>query len=132
MTPIHFCKVLIAPGLVFLPISTLFRPYLHQVSDTITLKTSIGCTWDINVRDINGRACLDQGWPAFAIAHNLKIGYFLTFKKLTAKVYKVVIFDYYCSGVMRGALTTQKLSRGMSMRSECHGLVLMMLMDLEL
>ena len=97
VTPTHLCKVLIAPGLGFLPISASFRPYLHQVPDTITLKTITGCTWDITIRDINGRACLDQGWPAFAIAHNLKIGYFLT---LTAKVYKVVIFNYSCAEVV--------------------------------
>ena len=36
----------------------------------------------------------------FAIAHNLKIGYMLFFKKLSAKEYKVVIFDYSCCEVV--------------------------------
>jgi hypothetical protein len=40
--------------------------------------------------------------PEFAIAHNLKIGYLLFFKKLTAKDYSVAVFDYsYCEVVGR-------------------------------
>jgi hypothetical protein len=40
-------------------------------------------------------------WLArFAVAHNLKIGYLLFFKKLTAREYRVVIFDYSCCEVV--------------------------------
>jgi hypothetical protein len=59
--PAHFCKVSIAPGFGMLPILDAFMPYLVAVPHTITLKTSIGCTGDINIMDVNGRACLDQG-----------------------------------------------------------------------
>jgi hypothetical protein len=64
------------------------------VPHTITLKTSTGCTWDINITNVNGRACLNQGWPAFAIAHDLNMCFLLTFMKLSREVYKMVIFDY--------------------------------------
>jgi hypothetical protein len=43
-----------------LPIPDGFMPYLVAVPHTITLKTSIGCTGDINIMDVNGRTCLDQ------------------------------------------------------------------------
>jgi hypothetical protein len=42
-----------------------------------------GCQWE---------DC--QGWPGFVIGHQIKIGYFLTFKVLRTNVYKVTIFDY--------------------------------------
>jgi hypothetical protein len=42
-----------------------------------------------------------RSWrPEFAIAHNLKIGYLLFFKKLTAREYRVVVFDYSCCEVV--------------------------------
>jgi hypothetical protein len=45
-------------------------------------------------------AFIDQGWAAFAVAHQLKIGQFLTFKKVSILEYSVVIFDHTCTEVM--------------------------------
>ena len=42
--------------------------------------------------DLNGKACLDRGWPTFTIAHQLHIGYLLMFKKIITKEFKVIIF----------------------------------------
>jgi hypothetical protein len=39
-------------------------------------------------------------WPEFTVAHNLKIGYLIFFKKLSAKEYRVVVFDYSCCEVI--------------------------------
>jgi hypothetical protein len=48
----------------------------------------------MSVKEVSGKAVLEAGWaPEFAVAHNLKIGYLLFFKKLTAKEYRVVVFD---------------------------------------
>jgi hypothetical protein len=41
-----------------------------------------------------------QGWATFAIAHQLKIGQFLTFKKVSTFEYNVVIFDHTYTEMM--------------------------------
>ena len=92
-SPNHFCKVVLAPGLDLLPVPAAFRPYLGEVPGDITVKTNTGCIWSINVADVNGRACLVKGWPAFAIAHGLDLGYLVMFKKLGRMEYKVIVFD---------------------------------------
>uniref|UniRef100_A0ACD5WJ99 Uncharacterized protein n=1 Tax=Avena sativa TaxID=4498 RepID=A0ACD5WJ99_AVESA len=92
--PTHFVKVILAPGLDLLPIPDGFRPFLGNMSRTIVLKTNTGCSWMVKLRDVSGRICLEQGWPGFAIAHQVKIGFFLTFKMLKGDMFKVTIFDY--------------------------------------
>jgi hypothetical protein len=52
----------------------------------------------VKLRDVKGTVCLDQGWPGFAIAHQVKIGYFMTFKMIRGDVFKVTIFDYHDGG----------------------------------
>jgi hypothetical protein len=48
------------------------------------------------------KGVLEAGWAEFTIAHNLKIGYLMFFKKLTTKEYSVVVFDYsFCEVVGR-------------------------------
>jgi hypothetical protein len=76
-------------------------PYLVVVHKKITLKTSTRFSWDINISNANGRVFLDHGWPAFAIAHDLKIGFHLTFKKFSPRVYKVMSFDYSGAEVVK-------------------------------
>jgi hypothetical protein len=49
---------------------------------------------------VDGKAILDQGWPAFSISHDIKIGYMLTFEKNVDNVYYVAIFDYTCCEVV--------------------------------
>jgi hypothetical protein len=46
------------------------------------------------------KAIIDQGWAAFAIAHDPRVGYFLTFCKEAPGVYQVVIFNSTCTEVM--------------------------------
>jgi hypothetical protein len=45
-------------------------------------------------------AFIDEGWAGFAIAHQLKVGQFLTFKKVSSFEYSVVIFNHTCTEVM--------------------------------
>jgi hypothetical protein len=54
----------------------------------------------MSVKEVSGKAALAASWPKFVVAHNLKIGYLLFFKKLTAKEYRVVVFDYSCCEVI--------------------------------
>jgi hypothetical protein len=54
----------------------------------------------MSIKKVSGKAILAAGWPEFAVAHNLKIGYLLFFKKLIAKEYRVVVFDYSCCEVV--------------------------------
>jgi hypothetical protein len=45
----------------------------------------------------DGKTIIDQGWASFAIAHDLRVGSFLTFHKEALGFYRVVIFDYTCT-----------------------------------
>lgn len=99
--PTHFAKVVLSPGLELLPIPTGFRPYLGTVPRTIILKTNTGCSWMVKLKDVKGTVAMDQGWPGFAIAHDIKIGYFITFKVLKGDVFKVTIFDYNMTEVVK-------------------------------
>jgi hypothetical protein len=100
ISPTHFCKILILPGIGVLPLPDGFRPYLGLVLGKMIIKTTTGCQWDMSVKEVSGKAVLEAGWPEFAVAHNLKIGYILFFKKLTARAYRVVVFDYSCCEVV--------------------------------
>jgi hypothetical protein len=48
------------------------------------------------LNEVSEKACLEAGWPEFAITHSLRIGYSIFFTKLNGKDYKVVVFDYSC------------------------------------
>jgi hypothetical protein len=76
-----------------LPILTSFRPYLGTVHRTIILNTKTGCSWMVKLRDVKGTVFPDQGWHGFAIAHQIKMGYFLTFKVMRGDIFNVTIFD---------------------------------------
>jgi hypothetical protein len=64
------------------------------------MKTTTGCQWEMNIKEVSSKAILKAGWLDFTVAHNLKIGYMLFFKKLSARDYKVVVFDYSCCEVV--------------------------------
>jgi hypothetical protein len=96
----HFCKILMAPGIGVLPLPNGFMPYLGRVPGKMIIKTTTGCQWEMSVKEVSGKAVLEAGWPEFVVAHNLKIGYLLFFKKLTAREYRVVVFDYSCCEVV--------------------------------
>jgi hypothetical protein len=55
----------------------------------------------VKLRDVKGTICLDQGWLGFAIAHQIKIGYFMTFKVIRGDVFKVTVFDYTMTEVVQ-------------------------------
>ena len=93
VSPNHLCKVVRAPALGLLPIPEPFRPFLGEVPGEIKLRTNTGCVWTITLADVNGKPCLERGWPAFPISHGVGLGYLLMFKKLAAKEYRVIIFD---------------------------------------
>ena len=57
------------------------------------MKTKTGCNWRVSVVDFNGSAAIDNGWPAFAMCHNLKIGNLLTFKVLGDDEFRITVFD---------------------------------------
>jgi hypothetical protein len=44
----------------------------------------------MSIKEVSGKAVLEAGWPEFAVAHNLKIGY----------LYRVVVSDYSCCEVV--------------------------------
>jgi hypothetical protein len=52
----------------------------------------------------NGKIVMDRGWSEFVRAHDLKVGYFLVFKKLGTRSLKVLIFyQNYCEIEIRCA-----------------------------
>jgi hypothetical protein len=55
----------------------------------------------VKLRDVKGTVCLDQGWSGFSIAHQVKIGYFMTFKVMRGDIFKVAIFDYTMTEVVQ-------------------------------
>jgi hypothetical protein len=97
----HFAKVVLSPELEMFPIPRGFCPYLGILPRTIILKTNTSFSWMVKPRDIKGIVCQDQGWPGFAIAHQVKIGYFMTFKVPRGDVFKVTIFKYTMTEVIQ-------------------------------
>jgi hypothetical protein len=81
VSPSHFCKILMASGIGVLPLPDGFMPYLGPVPGKMIVKTTTGCQWEMSVKEVSGKAVLEAGWPEFAVAHNLKIGDLLFFKK---------------------------------------------------
>jgi hypothetical protein len=51
----HF-KVVIVPKLGMFPIPDAFRPYLANIPNMITFKTTTGCQWDIKIKNVNEKA----------------------------------------------------------------------------
>jgi hypothetical protein len=43
MSPTHFCKILMAPGIAVLPLLDGFRPYLGLVTGKMIIKTMMAC-----------------------------------------------------------------------------------------
>ena len=60
-----------------------FRPWFDgEIPESVKLKASNTCIWDVDVKEQDGKIVLDGGWPEFVNAHDLKIGYFVVFKRL--------------------------------------------------
>jgi hypothetical protein len=43
VSPTHFCKILMAPGIGVLPLWDGFMPYLGPLAGKMIIKTTIGC-----------------------------------------------------------------------------------------
>jgi hypothetical protein len=55
---------------------------------------------DITTNIVDDKAILDQGWLAFSVSHDLKVGYMLTFDKINTNEYYIAIFNYTCCKVV--------------------------------
>jgi hypothetical protein len=62
MNPTHFCKILMAPGIGVLPLVDGFRPYICPVPGKMIIKITTGCQWEMNVKEVSGKAVLEAGW----------------------------------------------------------------------
>ncbi|KAE8804392.1 Speckle-type POZ protein [Hordeum vulgare] len=91
--PLVDVRVIFAPKLEALPLSLDFTKHFPVMPTKFSLKTNTGCSWRVTVKVVDGRVTLDQGWATFATAHQVRIGYMLTFKLLTPNTMKVIIFN---------------------------------------
>jgi hypothetical protein len=56
----------------------------------------------MNITEVSGKPVLEASWSVFVVAHNMKIGYMLLFKRWSGRTYRVVVFNYsYCDVVGR-------------------------------
>ena len=92
-----FCKVLCTSELEVITIPSRVLPWFYGgCPESINLKMSTACTWIVDLKQQDGNVLMDAGWPEFVKAHDLKVGYLLTFKKLDTKSLQVLIFGYNC------------------------------------
>ncbi|KAK1682738.1 hypothetical protein QYE76_043586 [Lolium multiflorum] len=102
-TPDSFCKVLCTSELEVISIPSRVLPWFYGgCPESINLKMSTACTWIVDLKQQDGNVLMDKGWPEFVKAHDLKVGYLLTFKKLDTKSLQVLIFGYNCCEKMDG------------------------------
>nr|XP_051201998.1 B3 domain-containing protein At1g49475-like [Lolium perenne] len=78
-----------------------FVKWFGEIPSNIIVGTNTGCNWRMTMRREGNDAFIDQGWTAFTIAHQLKVGQFVTFRKVPSLEYSVVIFDHTCTEVVR-------------------------------
>jgi hypothetical protein len=64
-----------------LQIPTKFVDSFGPIPRKITVLTNTGCSWRMTTKYDGRKAIIDQGWASFAIAHDPRVGYFLTFHK---------------------------------------------------
>ncbi|KAK1679038.1 hypothetical protein QYE76_039886 [Lolium multiflorum] len=77
-----------------------FVRWFGEIPSNIIVTTNTGYYWRMTTVREGDDAYIDQGWVAFAVDHQLQIGQFLVFKKVSTFQYNVVIFDYTCTEVM--------------------------------
>ena len=82
------------PKLEAIPMILDFTKYFLAVPTEFKVKTNTGCSWRVTIQLISGRVTLDQGWATFAVVHQIKVGYMVTFKLLTPDTLKVIIFNH--------------------------------------
>jgi B3 DNA binding domain len=55
-----------------------------------------GKFWKVDVCQNEEGICFSRGWPEFAKAHDLRMGYFLVFQYEGSMVFNVKVFDTTC------------------------------------
>ncbi|BFG32371.1 hypothetical protein CerSpe_186450 [Prunus speciosa] len=92
---VSFFKIMIGDQfskLLFLP--PKFAPTVSAlVNQKAVLEDSRGLQWEVIISRINGSLSLKQGWNAFSLDHDLKIGEFLVFNYITSSHFIVKIYD---------------------------------------
>ncbi|KAK1678602.1 hypothetical protein QYE76_039450 [Lolium multiflorum] len=102
--PDHFLRIIFKPTFGRLMIPKAFVKWFGEIPSNIIVTTNTGCNWRMTTRRESNNTFIDQEWTAFAIAHQLKVGQFLTFKKVSSFEYSVVIFDHTCTKVVSRCL----------------------------
>ncbi|XP_051220215.1 B3 domain-containing transcription factor VRN1-like [Lolium perenne] len=92
--PDHFLRIVFKATFGHLMIPKAFVKWFEEISSNIIVTTNTGCNWRMTTRREGNAAFIDQGWTAFVIAHQLKVGQFGTFRKVSSLEYSVVIFDH--------------------------------------
>ncbi|KAK1627050.1 hypothetical protein QYE76_001365 [Lolium multiflorum] len=77
-----------------------FVKWFKEIPSNIIVRTNIGCSSRMTTRREDNDTFIYQGWAGFAITHQLRVGQFLTFKKVPSFEYSVVIFDHTCVEVI--------------------------------
>ncbi|XP_051219576.1 B3 domain-containing protein At1g49475-like [Lolium perenne] len=90
----HFLKIIFKPTFGRLIIPKAFVKWFGDIPSNIIVTTNTRCNWGMTTRREGDDAFIDQGWSAFAIAHQLKVGQFVTFRRVSSLEYSVVIFDH--------------------------------------
>ncbi|KAE8817532.1 Speckle-type POZ protein [Hordeum vulgare] len=57
------------------------------------LKMNTDFSWRVTVWLLNGTVTLDQGWATFAVVHQIRIGFMVTFNPLTTDMLKIIMFN---------------------------------------
>ncbi|KAK1628619.1 hypothetical protein QYE76_002934 [Lolium multiflorum] len=96
----QFLRIVFKPTFSRLRIPQVFVRWFGEVPSNIILKTNTGCNWRMTMAREGDDVYNDQGWAASAIAHQLQVGQFLIFKRVSSFEYSVVIFDHTCSEVL--------------------------------
>ncbi|KAE8806018.1 U-box domain-containing protein 4 [Hordeum vulgare] len=91
--PTLFYKVIMTSQLkVVLMLLDLTKHFL-SVPQEFKLKMNTDYSWRVTVRLLNNMVTLNKDWATFAIVHQIKIGFMVTFKLLTSDMLNVIIFN---------------------------------------
>ncbi|KAK1630704.1 hypothetical protein QYE76_005019 [Lolium multiflorum] len=81
-----------------------FVRWFGEIPSNIIVKTNSSCNWRMTTVREGDDAYIDHGWAGFTVAHQLQVGQFLIFKKVSSFEYSVVIFDQTFTEVMTRCL----------------------------
>ncbi|CAH2061183.1 unnamed protein product, partial [Thlaspi arvense] len=115
----HFFKPLL-PGFhnhLTIP-TTFFFKHIHRKSEEkmAKLRTDVSkITWEVKVED--GRR-LSEGWKEFALAHDLRVGDIVVFRKEKDMTFHVVMFGPSCCEIRYGSCLDNKNNLGKIQRKK--------------